>query len=122
MLPCLAPPPEPDRLLGALAELSAGQAMIGFDFPIGLPRRYADLIDVSSFPPFLRGICSAEWSEFAVAARHPGEISLRRPFYPAVPGGTRREHLYAGLGIDAAGLRRRCDGTDAEILSNFTST
>ncbi len=112
----VAPPPEPDRLLGTLAKLSAGQAVIGFDFPIGLPRRYADLIDVSSFPPFLQGICSEEWREFAVVARHPGEISLRRPFYPAVPGGTRREHLYAGLGIDAAGLRRRCDGTDAEIL------
>ncbi len=44
-------------------------------------------------------------------AARPGQISLRRPFYPARPGGTRRAHLYAGLGLTETEVRRRCDGT-----------
>jgi hypothetical protein len=90
--------------------------MAGFDFPIGLPREYATAAGISSFPPFLDGVGSPPWEEFCVVARRASEITLQRPFYPAAPGGTRRQHLYLGLGLGRAGLRRRCEGTDAETL------
>jgi hypothetical protein len=93
-----------------------GQAMIGFDFPIGLPRAYAAAAGISSFPQFLDVLGSPPWEEFDVVARWPGEITLHRPFYPAVPGGTKREHLYHALGLTAPELRRVCDATDAETL------
>jgi hypothetical protein len=59
---------------------------------------------------------SPPWQEFSLVARRSSEIALHRPFYPAVPGGTRREHLYGALGLTAAQLRRRCEGSDAEML------
>jgi hypothetical protein len=52
---------------------------------------------------------------FAGPYREP-RITLRRPFYPYAPGGTRREHLHLWLGLAAPELRRRCEGTDAGTL------
>jgi len=104
-------------LLRQLATAAApGQAIAGFDFPIGLPRAYAAAAGISSFPGFLDVLGSPPWQQFSVVARHASEIALGRPFYPAVPGGTRREHLYRALGLTAAELRRRCEGSDAETL------
>ncbi|HVB43384.1 MAG TPA: hypothetical protein VNF47_11855 [Streptosporangiaceae bacterium] len=110
--------PAPDAgLFLALRDLAApGQALAGFDFPIGLPRRYAEVAGINSFTGFLDRIGSPPWHEFDVVARQANEITLRRPFYPAVPGGTRREHQYLALGLTAGDLRRRCEGTDAETL------
>jgi hypothetical protein len=90
--------------------------MVGFDFPIGLPRAYAKAAGIASFPEFLDAVGSPPWEEFGVVARHRGEITLRRPFYPYAPGGARREHLHLALGLTAHQLRRRCEATDAEIL------
>jgi hypothetical protein len=117
----LGPAPEGggpgDDLLQHLAAAAApGQAIAGFDFPIGLPRAYATAAGISSFPRFLDVLGSPPWQEFSLVARLSSEIALHRPFYPAVPGGTRREHLYQALGLTAAQLRRRCEGTDAEML------
>jgi len=92
------------------------QAVLGFDFPIGLPRAYARAAGVTSFREFLGQLGAPPWEEFGSVATRPDEISLRRPFYPARPGGTRRAHLTAGLGLTERELRRRCDGTDAETL------
>jgi hypothetical protein len=110
-------------LFAALAGLAAlagrpgtGTVLIGFDFTIGLPRAYAAAVGAESFPAFLGRLGSPPWQDFDRVAERPEQISLGRPFYPYRPGGTRREHLYAGLGLRAAQLRRRCDGTDAETL------
>jgi hypothetical protein len=106
--------------LAGVAELAGrpgtGTVLIGFDFTIGLPRAYAAAVGAESFPAFLSGLGSPPWQDFDRVAERPEEISLRRPFYPYRPGGTRREQLYAGLGLSAAQLRRRCDGSDAETL------
>jgi len=114
-------PPQGDlfRYLSAAAE--PGQAMAGFDFPIGLPLAYAKAAGISSFPDFLAAVGSpsspsSPWREFATVAAHRDEITLHRPFYPDKPGGTERNHLYHALGLTAGQLRRRCEGTDAEIL------
>jgi hypothetical protein len=91
-------------------------ALTGFDFPIGLPRAYARAAGVESFTAFLGQLGAPPWDEFGRVAGTASEISLRRPFYPDRPGGTRRAQLSAGLGLSAPELRRRCDGTDAETL------
>jgi hypothetical protein len=104
-------------LLGALAVRSGpGHALLGFDFTIGLPRGYAAAAGIRSFPAFLDSVGSGPWREFDQVAERQDEISLGRPFYPRRPGGTSRADLYAGLGLSAAQLRRRADGTDAETL------
>jgi hypothetical protein len=108
--------PDSDLLQELRAAASPGQAMAGFDFPIGLPRAYAKAAGISSFPEFLDALGSPPWEEFGVVARHRGEIALRRPFYPHAPGGARREHLHLALGLTARQLRRRCEGIDAETL------
>jgi len=117
----LAPAPDGlsrqgDLLQELRAAASPGQAMVGFDFPIGLPRAYAEAAGIGSFPDFLDTIGSPPWHEFGVVARHRGEITLRRPFYPYAPGGAKREHLYLQLGLSAQQLRRRCEGKDAETM------
>lgn len=108
--------PAGDLLQVLAAAASPGQAAVGFDFVIGLPRGYARAAGISSFPEFLGMLGSPPWEEFGVVAARASEITIRRPFYPAKPGGTRRSHLYAGLGLTAADLRRRCEGADAETL------
>jgi hypothetical protein len=112
-----AAPDGGEGLFGALtARNLPGAVLVGFDFSIGLPRAYAAATGAESFRDFLGMIGSAPWDQFELAAEQPGEITLHRPFYPQRPGGARREHLYAGLGLSAHELRRRCDGKDAETV------
>jgi hypothetical protein len=101
---------------GLAAAASPGLAVAGFDFAIGLPLAYARAAGISSFPAFLDVLGSPPWQEFGLVAAQASEISLGRPFYPARPGGTRRDHLYQGLGLTARELRRQCEGRDAETL------
>ncbi len=93
-----------------------GQAMIGFDFPIGLPRKYAVAAGIRWFPQFLDALGTPPWQSFYLVASQPDEITLYRPFYPMRPGSSRREHLQSALGLSAADQRRRCEGNDAETL------
>src|SRR5215510_2832685 len=104
-------------LFQVLGDMShPGRSVVGFDFPIGLPSKYAAAAGIGSFPEFLDTFGSPPWREFDVVAERSSQIALRRPFYPSRPGGTRREQLYQGLGLSATDLRRRCEGTDAETL------
>jgi hypothetical protein len=95
---------------------AGGRTLVGFDFTIGLPRAYAAAAGVASFPAFLDAIGSGPWRQFEQVAERADEISLHRPFYPRRPGGTSRLELSGGLGLSAAELRRRADGSDAETL------
>jgi hypothetical protein len=116
----LAPAPSaegvPDLLRDLQREAAPGQALLGFDFPIGLTERYAEAAGTGSFTEFLDALGSPPWDQFHLVAEHPDEITLHRPFYPARTVGTKREHLYEGLKLSAQDLRRQCEGTDAEIL------
>lgn len=112
----LAAAPDGDLLADLAEQHRPARALVGFDFPIGLPRAYAAAVKEPSFPEFLGQLGAAPWLEFERVAGQPAEISLLRPFYPARPGGTRRQHLYDGLGLSARQVRRRCDGSDAETL------
>jgi len=113
---CTAFAPEPvgslDNFLDRLAAAAGpGETVLaGFDFPLGLPARYAEAAGITHFIPALSGFGRGRWANFFSPAATPSEISLHRPFYPARPGGTRHKHLTDALGvagIDA--LRRACD-------------
>jgi hypothetical protein len=86
--------------------------LVGFDFPIGLPLPYARRAKISHFLDALPHFGEGEWADFYRVAESADEITLRRPFYPARVGGTRREHLTGALGI--SDLRRQCDRRTAQ--------
>ena len=92
-------------------QIDSGQcALVGFDFPIGIPAPYARLAGVTDFKSFLRQVGSGEWADFHRVARVPSEISIQRPFYPFAPGKTRQAHLLSALGLESIDdLRRECD-------------
>jgi hypothetical protein len=97
----------------------AGGLVVGFDFPIGLPRRYAELAGIGDFRRALDGFGQGRWAEFYQVAAVAEQIGLYRPFYPLTSGakGERaRWHLHRALGLRAEELLRRCDRQGAEAL------
>lgn len=87
-------------------------AVLGFDFPIGVPRAYANRAGIADFMTFLSGAGQSVWRDFFDVADAPGEIRLHRPFYPRryLPKGSRRRsHLTSALGLDYNALLRRCE-------------
>ena len=88
------------------------QLLVGFDFPIGLPRAYADRAGVRSFLDLLPRLGQEEWAEFFSVADVAGEIAVNRPFYPRTAqrkGAKRQVHLTTALGMSMSDLRRRCE-------------
>jgi len=91
-----------------------GCALIGFDFPIGVPEKYARSAGIRDFKTFLQGPGTEVWSKFYEPARNISEISVHRPFYPFKPGGTTHSHLTTGLGVRHIDeLRRECERKQA---------
>jgi hypothetical protein len=89
-----------------------GAILAGFDFPIGLPLRYAQACDIDDFMAVLPRFGREEWVDFYRVARQPEQISLKRPFYPTRPGNARQRYLLEGLGmagLEINALRRRCE-------------
>jgi len=102
---------DPAALLDSLLAGSAdGAVVIGFDFPIGLPRAYACAAGITRFAEALPLFGAADWSDFFAVAKREDEISIRRPFYPHAPGGRNRGQLLRGLNLaSAADLYRMCE-------------
>jgi hypothetical protein len=86
--------------------------LVGFDFPIGLPLKYACKAKITRFLDALTQFGEGVWAQFYEVAARSDEISLYRPFYPAAPGGRRHAELTSALGI--IDLRRQCDRQTAE--------
>lgn len=87
-----------------------GCIFFGVDFPIGLPKMYAESAQISSFLEWLPKTKVRPWSQFYEVAEKPEEIGLKRPFYPKRAGGTSQKHLLDGLVVDDINqLRRQCD-------------
>lgn len=81
-------------------------ALLGVDFPIGLPLAYANRIGVQDFIQWMPQVPKS----FFEVADSAETISLQRPFYPKRPGGTRQQHLFDGLGVsNKRALMRHCD-------------
>lgn len=96
--------------------VSADQPLLaGFDFPIGLPESYGRATGFADFPAFLGDIDDGAWDEFRNIARHPDDISLRRPFYPAgaAKGIKQASLIQAHAATDLNGLRRRSERATA---------
>jgi hypothetical protein len=90
-----------------------GCVLLGFDFPIGLPLRYAERAGIRSFLTVLPRLGRGAWPEFFLVADHRDQIAVRRPFYPnrsRRKGQACLDHLLRGLGLSSADdLRRRCE-------------
>lgn len=86
-----------------------GCILAGFDFPIGLPRAFATKAGISRFLSALPLFGDMEWADFYLPAEKPSEISVYRPFYPARPGHSKRNHLEQALGIPFDQLYRLCE-------------
>jgi hypothetical protein len=82
---------------------------VGFDFPIGLPKAYAEKVGVSYFLDLLPKLGTEQWGQFYDKCEDKREISLHRPFYPYRPGGTKQVHLTEALGISKDQLLRHCE-------------
>lgn len=88
----------------------SGCALVGFDFPIGIPIAFGRLAKVNMFKPFLKALGKGEWKDFYNVASVPNEIAIGRPFYPSKPGGKKHAHLLNALGVDDIDeLRRSCE-------------
>jgi hypothetical protein len=86
-----------------------GSILAGFDFAIGLPYSYASKARIRNFLAVLALFGHNEWREFYSPAHNELDISIFRPFYPAVPGKAHRSHLEHGLGLDFTQLYRLCE-------------
>ena len=88
-----------------------GSALVGFDFPIGLPLHYAQTSQIPSFLDFLQSLAQdPQWANFYTVAKNHEEISHHRPFYPHGPGNKRQAHLLkAHAAEDLDQLRRQCE-------------
>lgn len=112
-----APEPVGDTgtLLHRLCQLaeSEGAVLIGFDFPIGLPVRYAELAGIDDFIQLLPELGGPQWPDFYNVAQTSEEISLGRPFYPYKSGKQGEHHqtdLVEKLGVTSMNdLLRRCE-------------
>ena len=92
-----------------------GSAVLGFDFPIGIPARYAALLGVTEFKSFLRQLGHGDFSDFYRISAGSAEVSKYRPFYPYKPGGTKHSHLWSALGLTCIDdLRRKCELASSE--------
>jgi hypothetical protein len=84
--------------------------LLGFDFPIGVPKAYAELAGIHKFTGALERFGHGAWNDFYNVAHSRREITLHRPFYPHSPGGTNHRHLTAALGVDSVKeLLRECE-------------
>lgn len=109
-----APEPVGDtrHLLGRLESMvfPRGTALVGFDFPLGLPEAYAAEAGLTGFRQSLALFGRDGWGDFF---RISGRPSLRNPFYPPLPaprGAYKQKTLIQALGLKTSrDLLRRCE-------------
>jgi len=108
-------PPEPvgDKatLISRLrSQVREGESLlIGFDFPIGLPAKYAQRVGVTSFRDAMSQFGRDRWKSFYSISDSP---NLRQPFspLPTHQTGKYRSKLAKALECqDLSALRRRCE-------------
>ena len=108
-----APEPvgDPAALLADVrAQAGDDCVLVGFDFPIGVPARYAERAGIDSFLELLPRLGEGRWSRFYDVAENTREIAIERPFYPRRPGGTSQRDLCDALGVATIDeLRRVCE-------------
>lgn len=92
--------------------------MLGFDFPVGLPKVLKSPLKVSAFRQVLRNLADGAWPAFLQPAETIDQVGPTRPFFPArtLPkGAVSRQGLAEALGAASYDdLLRRCDRAGAE--------
>ena len=84
----------------AFAAVGKGSCLLGFDFPIGMPAAYGALTGFARFRDALPSLGEGDWGHFFNVAEVPGEISVRRPFYPRVARkGVSPNDIVGGIGV-----------------------
>jgi hypothetical protein len=96
---------------GLLERMHVGRcALLGFDFPIGVPRAYAELAGIEDFAGWVRGLDPDD--KFFSVSDDVADVSVARPFFPKrlvrKSPGIKRE-FRAALGLSASDALRRCD-------------
>ena len=90
-----------------------GGIVVGFDFPIGLPQRYARQVGAGRFREFLQVVGTPAWRDFFRVSVREADICHRRPFFPQAPGAAgevSQAMLLTGLGVEAKrDLLRLCE-------------
>ena len=102
----------PCNLTAKLLEAARDKRVLaGFDFPNGVPAKWANKVKLGSFPSFLDQLSKDPDPAFFKVAGSQNEISPERPFYPATAkAGVKQEHLYQRLGFQSFNeLRRKCE-------------
>lgn len=87
-----------------------GRTLLGFDFPIGLPRAYAEQAGTDGYITWLRSLPD-DTTLFDVAA-DIADVSPERPFFPVnitVKSPGIKSKFRAALGLSAEDALRRCD-------------
>lgn len=103
---------DPRRLIPRLRQTIrlGGSVLLGFDFPIGLPMRYAQACGITNTLHQINKFGAGEWSEFYQVSESSDQVSLFRPFYPNRPGNAHQSDLIEGLGMrNLDDLRRQCE-------------
>jgi hypothetical protein len=98
-----------------------GPILAGFDFPIGVPRRYAGRAGITRFREELLRFGEGRWANFYRRAESADQISLTRPFYPKAPGGKVQQHLIDGLGLQPVRLRLSPESPDNRLLERVAA-
>jgi hypothetical protein len=110
--------PEPvlasDELLSHLGKRrqEVGPLVVGFDFPIGIPRAYGNAIALQDFRTALMTFGKGVWADWFKPAERASDINIRRPFYPQRSGkrGTvKKYHLTRALELSDDQLLRHCE-------------
>lgn len=84
--------------------------LVGFDFPIGIPRAYAERAGISNFLDMLPQFGGSGWLDFYNPAEIRSQISVRRPFYPKHQYDVKKRDLIEELGLSSAEeLLRACE-------------
>jgi hypothetical protein len=110
-----AHPPEPvgdhTNLIARVRAISGhGSAIVGFDFPIGIPLSYARLVRATRFKPFLSKLGRGRFVDFCRVCTDASQITKFRPFYPYKPGGKKQQDLLDALQVaHMDDLRRKCE-------------
>ncbi|MFC0269352.1 DUF429 domain-containing protein [Kushneria aurantia] len=87
--------------------------LVGFDFPIGVPARWARRAGLERFDTLLAAMGQGRWVDFDTVADSAADVALERPFFPRRGlVGVRRRQLVEALGLDDFDdLYRHCERT-----------
>lgn len=110
--------PEPVGDIAALLEVIAAPALVGFDFPIGLPVAYAKAAEIDDFKTALKHLPD----EWFVVCEVLEDVSLNRPFFPKgsfAKGAFTPAMLAKKLGLKVEELHRAAESATGTATSLF---